>query len=145
MRLGLLPCRILPRASQTINSPFTGLLHVFVDRPQTNLPAGFVWGEFEPKHHLAESNALAEAKGRLEERERLLLELELPKQKVKDAKDIDELLRQIAYGDVLRTNQALAPLLANLMPVKDRSVNSETLERSKEELRYCRNIMITCK
>jgi len=134
MRLGVLPCRVVPRAFQTINSPFTGLLHISVDRPQTNLPAGFVWGEFEPKQHLAESNALAEAKARLDEKERLLLELELPKQKVKDAKDIDELQRQIAYVEVLRTNQALAGLLAGLMPVKEHSVTSETLERSKVEL-----------
>jgi len=42
MRLGVLSCRILPKSSQTINSPFNALLHLSADRQQTNLPAGFV-------------------------------------------------------------------------------------------------------
>jgi hypothetical protein len=75
MRLGLLPCRVQPRSSTTINSPFTGLLRIYVDRAQTNIPAGFIWGEFEPKLLDATSKALAEDKRRLEERDQILLAL----------------------------------------------------------------------
>src|SRR4051812_48733283 len=58
MRLGTLSCRILPKASVTINSPFSGSLRLYVDRAQTNLPADFVWAQFEPKLLKAEKSAL---------------------------------------------------------------------------------------
>src|SRR3954466_15861392 len=80
MRLAMLPCRVLPKTSLTINAPLSGVLRLYVDRPQTNLPAGFVWAEFEPKILAAESDALAEAKQKLHEKELLTYQLELPKQ-----------------------------------------------------------------
>src|SRR5579859_3248568 len=49
MRLATLPCQIQPRTSLTINAPVSSQLRLYVDRPQTNLNAGFLWGEFEPK------------------------------------------------------------------------------------------------
>src|SRR5947209_7874853 len=49
MRLGILPCRVIPKSSQNVNSPLTGTLRVYVESPQTNIPAGFVWARFEPK------------------------------------------------------------------------------------------------
>src|SRR5438046_580977 len=82
MRLGILPCRVLPKASSSINSPLTGLLRIYVDKQQTNLPAGFVWAEFEPKILAASEAALKEAEDRLNEKERLLLQLDLPKQQL---------------------------------------------------------------
>src|SRR5205085_1307306 len=96
MRLGVLSCRILPKASQTINSPFTSLLHLSVDRQQTNLPAGFVWAEFEPKTLHAQSNALDEARTRLKKREDYMLEVEWPAKKVEVAKKMDESRLQVA-------------------------------------------------
>src|ERR1051326_6682590 len=60
MRLAVLPCRVMPKTSLTINAPLAGTLRLYVDRPQTNLPAGFVWAEFEPKILKAEADALAE-------------------------------------------------------------------------------------
>src|ERR1043166_245923 len=80
MRLGVLPCRVMPKSFQNINSPLTGTLRVYVDRPQTNLPAGFVWARFEPKVFEAQSNALSEARRKLDEKEKLTLALELPRQ-----------------------------------------------------------------
>jgi len=138
MRLGLLPCRVQPRSSTTINSPFTGLLRIYVDRAQTNIPAGFIWGEFEPKLLDATSKALAEDKRRIEEREEILLALELPKQKLKIFKDIEEAQRQVALLEMLTTNKTLAPLVVGLMGLKDRSLTEETLRRSREELQVMR-------
>src|SRR5437588_9430752 len=71
MRLAVLPCRVLPKTSLTIIAPLSGILRLYVDRPQTNLAAGFVWGEFEPKILAADADALAEAKQKLEQREKL--------------------------------------------------------------------------
>jgi len=135
---GLLPCRVQPRSSTTINSPFTGLLRIYVDRAQTNIPAGFIWGEFEPKLLEATSKALAEDKRRLEERDQILLALELPKQKLKLFKDVEEAQRQVALLEMLTTNKTLAPLVVGLMGLKDRSLTEETLRRSKEELQVMR-------
>src|SRR6185503_10538617 len=77
MRLASMPCRVLPKTSLNINAPFTGVLRLYVDRPNTNLPAGYVWAEFEPKILEAESNALYEARMKIDEREKYLIELEL--------------------------------------------------------------------
>ena len=134
MRLGLLPCRVQPKSSTVINSPANGLLHLYVDRAQTNLPAGFVWGEFEPKLLAGESSALQETKQRLDERERLLLELELPKQKLKLLKEIDDVQKQTAILGMLTTNRDIAPAIIGLMGLKDKSVTDEAFQRSKREL-----------
>lgn len=139
MRLGLLPCRVQPKSSTVINSPATGLLHLYVDRPQTNLPAGFIWGEFEPKLLAGESSALQETKQRLDERERLLLELEVPKQKLKLLKEIDEVQKQTTILEMLSTNRDVAPAIIGLMGLKDKSVTQEALERSKKELKVLRD------
>src|SRR6185436_8689750 len=80
MRLAVLPCRVMPKTSLTLNAPVAGMLRVYVDRAQTNLPAGFVWAEFEPKILAAEAEALEDAEEKLEEREQLTYQLELPKQ-----------------------------------------------------------------
>ncbi len=134
MRLALLPCRVLPKTSITINSPFSGQLRLYVDRAQTNLPAGRIWAEFEPKILSAESNALAEAKERFSERERMLLELELPKQKFKLAREIEEAQRQLSLLELLVTNQTLAISAVNLVGLKDRTLTQEVVQRSRQEL-----------
>jgi hypothetical protein len=134
MRLGTLSCRILPRASVAMNSPITGLLRVYVDKQQTNVPAGFIWAEFEPKILAAESAALDEAKKKLDERERFLLELELPKQRLKLAKEMEEAQRQVAIMEMLSTNKDLASAAAPLSGLKDRTFTKETLRRARDEL-----------
>jgi hypothetical protein len=142
MRLGNLQCRILPRASVPITSPLSGLLRIYVDKQQTNLPAGFVWAEFEPKLLEASSNALAEAKTKLDERERLLLQLELPKQKLKLAREIEEAQRQIRFLEAalqtFSTNPVLGASIVAASPLKDRSLTEEALRRGKEELKLMR-------
>jgi hypothetical protein len=130
---------VQPKSSTVINSPATGLLHLYVDRPQTNLPAGFIWGEFEPKLLAGESSALEETKQRLDEREHYLLELEVPKQKLKLAKEIDEAEKQMAILEMLATNRDIAPAIVGLMGLKDKNVTKEALQRSKTELKVLRD------
>jgi hypothetical protein len=135
MRLGILPCRVLPKASSSINSPLTGLLRIYVDKQQTNVPAGFVWAEFEPKLLAASSNALAEAEEKLNEREKLLLQLELPKQQIKLGKEIEEAKRQLALMEILRTNQEAAVAAFAQTGLRERSLTPETFQRAQQELK----------
>jgi hypothetical protein len=135
MRLAVLPCRVLPRTSMTVNSPFAGQLRLYVDKPQTNLAAGSLWAEFEPKILIAESNALADAKSRLSEREKMILVLDLPKQTLKLAREIEEARRQITLLEVVSTNQGLFTGGISFPGVKDRSLNPDNLVRARQELK----------
>ena len=121
--------------SSSINSPSTGLLHLYVDKQQTNLPAGFVWAEIEPKLLVASSNALAEAEEKLNEREKLLMQLELPKQQIKVGKEIEEAKRQLALMEILRTNQEAAAAAFAQTTLRERSLTPETFHRAQEELK----------
>jgi len=137
MRLASMPCRVLPKTSLNINAPFSGTLRLYVDRPNTNLPADYVWAEFEPKILEAESNALYEARAKIDERERLLVELELPKQKIELSRKIDDLQRQVKLMKIFTalTNQNIAPQGYAVTGVKDRSLNQEAITRAEDELR----------
>ncbi|MCI0746138.1 MAG: hypothetical protein L0Y58_12100 [Verrucomicrobia subdivision 3 bacterium] len=118
-----------------INAPFSGLLRLYVDRPNTNLVSGFVWAEFEPKILEAESNALAEARSKIDERERLLLQLELPKQKIELSRKIDELEKNVKLMRLFVTNPAVAGKAIPLTGVKEKSFHNEAIARAEEELR----------
>jgi hypothetical protein len=108
MRLATLPCQVLPKSSISIFSPMLGVLRVYASQPQTNLPASFIWAEFEPAMFQAEAQAIEEARTKLDEHERLQLELELPKQKLHMEKDLEEAEREVALLHLLSTNKDLA-------------------------------------
>ena len=135
MRLGILPCRVLPKSSSSINSPQTGLLHLYVDKQQTNVPTGFVWAEFEPKVLAASEAALKEVEERLNEKEKLLLQLELPKQQIKLGKEIEDAKKQLALAEIFYTNQEAASVAFPLTGLKDRSLTETNLQRMREELK----------
>jgi hypothetical protein len=134
MRLANMPCRVLPKTSLNINAPYSGLLRLYVDRPNMNLKSGFIWAEFEPTMLQAESNALAEARAKIDEREKLLLELDLPGKKIELARKIDELQKQVKLMTLFATNPAIAPQGLTLTGVKDKSLKPEALARAEEEL-----------
>jgi hypothetical protein len=108
MRLGILPCQVQPKSMIAMSSPLMGTLRVYISSPQTNLPAGFLWGEFEPEVFEAEKKALNTAKLKLEEREKIQTEIEIPKQKLQLEKLIEESQRQVALMRLLATNKELA-------------------------------------
>ena len=135
MRLATLPCQILPRTSFTINAPVSGQLRLYIDRAQTNLPAGFVWAEFEPKALNLEAAELAEARSRIAERERLFTEIELPKEEIKLSKEIAETKKQITFLSMLATNSELAQVAINAAGLnRDGMLKSGTLEDARKEL-----------
>jgi hypothetical protein len=135
MRLATLPCQVLPKASLTINAPISGQLRIYINRQETNLPAGFVWAEFEPKALSMEAAELAEARKRIEERERLYTEIELPKEKIKLNREIGEARRQIILLDLLATNRELAHLALNASGLsKEGLLKHGTLQQARQEL-----------
>lgn len=134
MRLASLPCQLLPKSSITIHSPLVGVLQVYVDRPQTNLPAGYTWAEFEPAIFAAEAEAIEEARIKLEEREKLQLELELPKQKLDLEKKMEEAQRQLALLNLLATNQELTKATLALRTQGGSPIRPEALAKARLEL-----------
>jgi hypothetical protein len=110
MKLATLPCVLQPRSQITINSTLAGALKLYIDQPQTNLESGRVWGEFEPTIFELEAKGFEEARQKMDERERILTELEIPKQRLKLEREIEESQRQVAYMRLLSTNREFADL-----------------------------------
>jgi hypothetical protein len=110
MRLGTLPCTLHPRSQIGINSTLAGSLKLYLNQPQTNLESGVIWGEFEPTIFEAEAAAIEEAKVKLDEREKLLMELEIPKQRLGLERQLEEMQRQVAMVRLLTTNREFADL-----------------------------------
>jgi hypothetical protein len=135
MRLATLPCQVIPRTSLTINAPVSGQLRLYVNRPETNLPAGFLWGEFEPKSLSLEAAELAEVRSRISERERLFEKIELPREQIKLNKDIAALKKQLLLMEMLSTNAELARAAINAAGLdRDGALKAGSLDDVRKEL-----------
>lgn len=135
MRLATLPCQVLPKTSLTINAPVSGQLRLYVDRPQTNLAAGFLWGEFEPKALNLEAAELAEARARIAERERMFEKIDLPKEEIKLRREIAALKKQITLMEMLSTNAELAREAINAAGLdRDGALKAGSLDDTRKEL-----------
>src|SRR5678815_79914 len=69
MRVATLPCQLQPKSTIGMISPLMGSLRVYATAPQTNLPAGYLWAEFEPEIFAAEQTALKDAEKKLQDQE----------------------------------------------------------------------------
>ena len=110
IRLATLSCRIQPKSSLKLIAPIAGMLHVHVHTLQTNLAVGTIWAEFEPEQFSEEAKALQDAAVHLSEREKSLLNLDLPRQKLKFTRELYEAERQLAMLKLLQTNDNLTLL-----------------------------------
>ena len=81
MRVAQMPCQLLPKSTITVISPISGLLRIYTPSPQTNLTAGFLWGEFEPEILAQDELVLKEALKKLEDVEKVQWEVEYPQKK----------------------------------------------------------------
>jgi hypothetical protein len=108
MRLGLLPCTLQPRSQIAMNATVAGALKLYATVPQTNLPAGLVFGEFEPTIFELEAKALEEARIKLDEREKLQREIEIPRMQLKMKRELDEMQRRVALIRLYSTNAEFA-------------------------------------
>lgn len=133
MRLGTLPCQLQPKSSITVNSPLLGTLRVYVAAPQTNLPEDFLWAEFEPEIFAAEAKSLAEARRRIEDREKMQWEIEFPRKRLQMERQIEEAERQLSYLRLLSTNKELAELAFSFGPSGGTPLRPDSLDRSELE------------
>ncbi|MGV3774479.1 MAG: hypothetical protein ACO1QB_16385 [Verrucomicrobiales bacterium] len=133
MKLGLLPCQLMPKSSITVHSPLLGSLHVYITQPQTNLDAGMLWAEFEPQIFAAEEKSLVEAEQKLTEREKLQTDIEVPRQKLTMERQIEEMGRQVSLLRMLSTNKELADLTFNVGDANN-PLRPDSLAKSELEL-----------
>ena len=134
IRLATLSCRIQPKSSLKLIAPIAGILHVHVHTLQTNLAVGTIWAEFEPEQFSEEAKALQDAAVHLSEREKSLLSLDLPRQKLKFTRELYEAERQLAMLKLLQTNDNLT-LLPSL-GLKNPSLNpkAQTMLQTEVDL-----------
>jgi hypothetical protein len=129
----VLSCQLQPRSSISVHSPMVGVLRVYVDQPQTNLPANFVWGEFEPTIFAAQAEALEEARIKLDERERLQMELEIPRQRLKLERELEESQRQVKFLSLMSTNAILATNVFSLPGHKGTLLRPDAVSTAEQE------------
>ena len=134
MRVAALPCQLQPKSQIALHSPLLGLLRVHISKPQTNLPAGFVWGEFEPAIFASEAEALEEAHVKLIERERIYHEFELPRQKLQLERQIEDAQRQLRLLSLLSTNPALAQAAMSSPGVANPLLRPDALAKAQTEV-----------
>ena len=134
MKIGTLPCQVQPKSVIAVQSPLAGTLRVYATAPQTNLPANFLWAEFEPEIFAAEARALEEARKKLEDQETLQYEIELPRRKMQLARQIEEAQRQVSLLRMLSTNKELADLAFNVGSAGSNPLRPDSLEKSELEL-----------
>jgi hypothetical protein len=135
MRLGTLPCTLQPRSQIAINSTLAGSLKLYVAQPQTNLVAGTVWGEFEPAIFESEAKSLDNARVKLEEREKLQKELEIPKKRLQIERELEEMKRQVDRIRLLSTNRELADLTLSVGDSSTSLLRPDSLSKAEEELK----------
>jgi hypothetical protein len=107
MRVAVLPCQLQPKSTISIVSPITGMLRVYANSPQTNLPANFLWAEFEPEMLAQQEQTLNEQLKRLEDQEKLQWEIEYPRMKMQLVDKIETADRELKMLRMLSTNESL--------------------------------------
>jgi hypothetical protein len=116
-------------------------LKVYITAPQTNLAANFVWAEFEPKIFAAEEQAIDEARKKLDVREKLQTELEVPRQKLQLSRQMEEAQRHVALLQLLATNKELAELTLSTGIPGENPLKPESLGKAETELSLIRQTM----
>ncbi len=133
MRLGVLPCTLQPRSQIAMNSTLAGSLKLYVTAPQTNIQAGVVWGEFEPSIFELEAKALEEARVKLDEREKLQREIEIPKLRMQVERELQDAKRRVAMVQYLSTNREMADLTLSVAGDKS-MLRPDSLAEAQQEL-----------
>jgi hypothetical protein len=134
MRVATLPCQLQPKSAITMQSPMMGMLRVYANSPQTNLPAGFLWAEFEPEIFAAEETALKEAQKKLDDQEELQWQVEYPRKKLEVQQRIEEAERQVNIVRLLAANTNMA-MAAFGFAGQSNLLRPDALEKSEANLR----------
>ena len=131
MRVAILPCQLQPKSTISIVSPITGMLRVYTNSPQANLPANYLWAEFEPEMLVQQEQTLNEQLKRLEDQEELQWEIEYPRMKMKLVEQIESSDRELKMLRMLSTNENLKVFNIGT----NRTMRPEALARAEESMR----------
>jgi hypothetical protein len=134
MKLATLPCQLQPKSTIVVSSPLMGILRVYVSAPQTNLPAGFLWAEFEPEIFAAEKKSLTESLKKLEDQEKLQWEIEYPRKKIQLEDQIEEAENQARLMKMLSTNAELAEAVFRVSTNHGNPMKPDAVEKSETNL-----------
>jgi hypothetical protein len=140
MRVATLPCQLLPKSTITMISPLMGSLRVYATAPQTNLPARFLWAEFEPEIFAAEEVALKDAEKKLRDQEQLQWEVEYPRKKMQLEQQIEEAQRQVNYIEFLSTHTNIAKAAFGF-PGQSNLLRPDALEKAMVNLHLMKQSM----
>ncbi len=134
MRVATLPCQLQPKSTITVVSPIAGLLRMYVNTPQANLPANTLWAEFEPEIFAQEQQALAESLKKLEDQERIQWDVEYPRKKMQLAQQVEEAEIELKKVQLLSRDDDLARKMLNV-GTNRMLLRPETLAKTEENLR----------
>lgn len=117
-----------------VHSPYLGTLRVHVEEPQADLKEGFLWAEFDPEIFAFDEKLLEESKKRLDIREQVQMEIELPRKKLQLERSLDEARRQADLARMIATNQAMAEVILTF-PGASTPMRPDALEKTDLERR----------
>ncbi len=140
MRVAVLPCQLQPKSTITVISPISGTLRVHVQSPQANLPANYLWAEFEPEIFAQEEQTLQEQLHRLEDLEQIQWQIEYPRKKMELVERIETAERELKMMRMLSTNTTLTTLSVgtNRTTLRPEAITKaeENLHLLKQSLTY---------
>jgi hypothetical protein len=137
MRVATLPCQLQPKSAITVISPTAGMLRVYVHSPQAELPADYLWAEFEPEIFAQEEQTLREQLKRLEDLEQLQWQIEYPRKKMELEDRVEAAERDLKTLQLLatKTNLSTFSVGTNLNTIRPQAIakaeeNFRLLEQS---------------
>jgi hypothetical protein len=131
MRVAQLPCQLQPRSTITVMSPISGLLRIYAPSPQTNLPANFLWAEFEPEILAQDELVLKESLKKLDDLEQVQWEIEYPRKKRALEQQLKDAELQFKRVEMLHNDPALAQKVLRTGSTTN-TLRPETLEIARE-------------
>lgn len=142
MRVAQLPCQLQPKSTITVVSPISGLLRIYAPSPQSDLKAGFLWGEFEPEILKQDEVVLLESYKKLEDQERVQWEIEYPRKKMEMEQRLVEAEKELKRVEMLAANPELARKVlgagshTNAMRPETLQIARETYRLAKQQYEF---------
>lgn len=138
MRVATLPCQLQPKSTITIQSPISGMLRVYVQSPQANLPANQLWAEFEPEIFAQEEQTLKEQLVRLEDVEMLQWQIEFPRKKMALMEQVENAERELKVMRLLSTKTNLTTFNVG---TNGSTLRPEALAKAEENMRLLKQTL----
>jgi hypothetical protein len=137
MRVAQLPCQLQPKSTIAVVSPISGLLRIYAPSPQSDLKAGFLWGEFEPEILKQDEVVLLDSFKKLEDLERVQWEIEYPRKKMEMEQRLREAEKELRRVEILANDPVLARKVLGAGSHTN-AMRPETLDLARETYRLAK-------